>query len=53
MFSPNQFDNGNISLYVPNIQRYGSGTVESTFDYERFGFDLKIGYLGEYIYEST
>lgn len=30
MFAPNQFDQPNISLYVPNIQRYGSGVIDDT-----------------------
>ena len=52
-FAPNQFDQPNISLYVPNIQRYGSGVIDDSVTQERFGFELQVGYLGEYIYEST
>lgn len=37
-FAPNQFDQPNISLYVPNIQRYGSGVIDSDSVEERFGF---------------
>lgn len=52
-FSPNQKEINNISLYVPNLQRYGSGTSADTFPYDRYGFDLRIAYLGESIFLST
>lgn len=44
-FSVDQFNNPNISIYVSNVQRYGSGDSRKSYDYSRFGFDLKIIYL--------
>lgn len=51
-FSPNQPVNKNVSIYVPNIQRYGSGSLNESYPYERYGYDLQIAYLGRYIYET-
>ena len=45
-FSPDQESSRNISIYVPNLQRYGSGSSVESYPYERYGYDLRIAFLG-------
>lgn len=51
-FAPDQPNSKNISIYVPNLQRYGSGSLNESYPYQRYGYDLYIAYLGHYIYET-
>ena len=36
---------------MPNLQRYGSGSLNESIPYERYGYDLSLAKLGDYIYE--
>lgn len=51
--APNQFVTDNITLYIPNLQRYGSGTLQETVPVQRFGVDLNMAFIGEELLEST
>ena len=52
-FSPDQASTKNVSIYVPNLQRYGSGDVNATQTVWRYGYELRMGSLGRTIYEAT
>lgn len=47
IFSPNQWEANNISLYIPNLQRYGSGPFYDGFRQDRYGIELWIEFMGE------
>jgi hypothetical protein len=51
-FAPNQQVIQNISIYVPNLQRYGSGDMSSSYPITRYGYSVNIYYLGEYIFQT-
>ena len=51
IFSPNQPEANNISLYIPNLQRYGSGPFTDAWNYERYGMDLYIAFIGNLSWE--
>jgi hypothetical protein len=50
IFAPNQFEANNLSLLIPQVQRYGSDYFNNeTEKIERFGMDLYKGLLNERI----
>jgi hypothetical protein len=50
IFAPNQFEANNLSLLIPQVQRYGSNYfTNETFKIQRYGIDLYQGYLNDRI----
>ena len=46
IFAPNQFEANNLSLLIPQVQRYGSNYFSNeTEKVQRYGIDLYLGYL--------
>jgi hypothetical protein len=51
-FKPDQYGTRNVSIYVPNLQRYGTSEVTDTESYTRYGYQGELNLLPEKMYLS-
>ncbi len=52
-FAPAQFQNPDEWLYISNIQRFGKIREEDMLSEERYGFEVKRGFLPHGIYHAN